>query len=113
MNVVLCRHADPQLACRRRRDTLGPGVSLQGHPIVAAYYLSLGRPPSGEALFFSGHLPERGAVGYRWRADKQKTKGRFAMLGMLAAVIAFLGMSAAVVLLAPIFYDPERIYDHE
>lgn len=32
------------------------------------------------------------------------------MLGMLAGVIAFLGMSAAVVLLLQILYDPERSY---
>jgi len=35
------------------------------------------------------------------------------MLGMLAGVIAFLGMSAAVVLIAPILYDPDRGYHHE
>ena len=35
------------------------------------------------------------------------------MLGILAGVIAFLGMSAAVVLIAPILYDPERSYQRE
>jgi hypothetical protein len=35
------------------------------------------------------------------------------LVGMLAGVIAFLGMSAAVVLIAPILYDPERSYRYE
>jgi hypothetical protein len=32
------------------------------------------------------------------------------MLGMLAGIIAFLSMSGAVVLIAPILYDPERSF---
>ena len=35
------------------------------------------------------------------------------VVGMLAGVIAFLGMSAAVVPIAPTLYDPERSYHHE
>jgi hypothetical protein len=34
------------------------------------------------------------------------------MLGMLAGVIAFFGMSAAVVVGAQILYDPERSFHH-
>jgi hypothetical protein len=35
------------------------------------------------------------------------------MLGILAGIIAFLGMSAAVILIAPIIYDSERSYHHD
>ena len=35
------------------------------------------------------------------------------LVGLLAGVIAFLGMSAAVAPLAPILYDPERSHHHE
>jgi hypothetical protein len=35
------------------------------------------------------------------------------VVGMLTGVIAFLGVSAAVVPIAPILYDPERSYHHE
>jgi len=35
------------------------------------------------------------------------------MLGILAGLIALVGMSGAVVLIAPILYDPERGYHQE
>jgi hypothetical protein len=54
MSVVLCRHADPQLARRRRRGTVGTGVSLQGHPIVAALQLEPRQASPVGALFFLG-----------------------------------------------------------
>jgi hypothetical protein len=34
------------------------------------------------------------------------------MIGILAGIIAFVGMSTAVVLGAGILYDPERSYRH-
>jgi hypothetical protein len=35
------------------------------------------------------------------------------MLGILAGLIAFFGMSAAVVAGAGVLYDPERSYHHQ
>ncbi len=52
MSVVLCRHADPQLARRRRRGTLGMGVPSKDTRLLRHYNLSLGRlPPSGLFIF--------------------------------------------------------------
>jgi hypothetical protein len=43
----------------------------------------------------------------------QQTRREVVMLAILAGVIAFLGMSGAVILIAPIIYDSERSYHHD
>jgi hypothetical protein len=48
------------------------------------------------------------------RSFFEKTNyGRLAMLGILAGLIAFIGMSAAVVIGAGVLYDPDRSHHHQ
>jgi hypothetical protein len=44
--------------------------------------------------------------------EKRNHRGRLAMLGILAGLIAFFGMSTAVVIGAGVLYDPDRSYHH-
>jgi hypothetical protein len=44
---------------------------------------------------------------------KKTNYGRLAMLGILAGLIAFFGMSTAVVIGAGVLYDPDRGYHHQ
>jgi hypothetical protein len=46
------------------------------------------------------------------RCFEKRNHGRLAMLGILAGLIAFFGMSTAVVLGAGVLYDPDRSYHH-
>jgi hypothetical protein len=47
-----------------------------------------------------------------YHALRNKKTREAAMVGMLAGLIAFFGMSAAVVVGAGILYDPERSFHH-
>lgn len=53
----------------------------------------------------------RDAMPTNCSIEKQQSR-EAAMLGILAGLIAFFGMSAAVVIGATILYDPERSYHH-
>jgi hypothetical protein len=43
---------------------------------------------------------------------EKRNRGRLAMLGILAGLIAFFGMSICVVVGAGVLYDPDRSYQH-
>jgi len=45
--------------------------------------------------------------------EKKQTLGGSQMLGILAGLIAFFGMSACVVIGAGVLYDPDRSYHHQ